>query len=229
MKTLHNKRNTKETSRIPNPARDLYGEHYTQLAEGIVKRRVRAMHTSHIVLLGGKHLGEKFLRYIPPTSFNAWKKAHAVGIPVEPIIGYSKKYMKFNKFNRLEPSSKSAGGVSFFEVRTGVLHGQNVLTFLENEKNHRHIASIKTQTHDIFQRLAEQHIDHGHPHASNFVVVMESGKPTVYLVQFNSASIKTHENILLRARQSVQDRLLEDYTISEQLLNRRLQSIEKKH
>jgi hypothetical protein len=130
---------------------------------------------SGTVLLGGGLYGKAIVQVIGKYGLDAWKKAIKLGIPVEPIL---------KKNGRFRIAKNKDGS---YRVSTGVLKGQSVYAFFRNKKYQQFHWEVSRQGREIIKKLDLQGIVHGHLHSGNMVVVMEKGKPKVYLIDFDQA------------------------------------------
>jgi len=113
--------------------------------------------------LGGKMTGH-ILRIIDKRSYSAWKKAHDLGLPVEPIL-----QVREAKDGRMQVVTKFVGETEYKFIQAHPEHAQEVTA----------------QKLEIMSRFKSEDIEHGDYHNLNFVVRMEKGLPKVRIIDFD--------------------------------------------
>lgn len=141
---------------------------------------------SRLILLGGKLTGKAIVRIIPKSAFEAWKRALEAKeawknagfdyIPVEPIL---------SKGGRLRVKETRSGKMM---VMAGVL-GKSLNLFLSDTRNSHLRETLEKESERILQVLRMICVEHGHVHGDNFCVQFHKGKPRLYIIDFDIATI----------------------------------------
>lgn len=177
---------------------------------GFPKRAAFEKTGSETILLGGAQAGKAIIRIVDEIAFKAWLQALSSDVwkkygfdyvPVEPILRRWDGSLRVKKIPTHQLSIRPRSAYHY-RVFTKVL-GPPMKLYIAKHPEHREV--LLKYTEAIKKLLKKIGIEHGHTHDFNFCVDTSTGKPRLYVIDFDQAERKVKKPLPTLKRPTIED------------------------